>query len=179
MPWGYTNIPRAKVLHRIACSVELEHRREIRAEARTRGAAVRDPDRRPVGIDIDGARDPNVRPVRHPEVVFDRLIGIGQVLVGVRPTLRETEMPANDATRSQPVSRCACAFAMPAFNTRQGELRNTRLRQRDGGGAGGSMSSSTPGISGWGRRFSTRPDRPQRAARCGAPKSPLPGARRP
>jgi hypothetical protein len=101
----------AKILHRIARRVEFENRREIRAKARTRGAAVSDPDRGPVGVDINRARGSQRSARRHLEVLLDRLIGIGQVRVGGRPILRETrdacqrrdEKPAGD-----PLRLCGC-----------------------------------------------------------------------
>ena len=86
--------------------------------------------------------------------------------------LGETDLPHASAAEY---------FENPVMDLGHCERPRASARQFNGTAArlaGGCLQSS-PEISGWEHRASTRADRPARAARCGAPKSLRPGARRP
>ena len=84
IPCGKIISPRAEALHQLAGCVELQDRIERRAEAGVRAAALADPDRLAVAVDVDGARRAPRPPLGHLEVVLDRLVRIGQIVGRLR-----------------------------------------------------------------------------------------------
>jgi hypothetical protein len=91
----------AEALDQLTAGVELEHRIERRHLARricalVFTAALADPDRHAVLVDIDRARRAPLASLRELQRLFDRLVGVGEIVCGCDGVLREGDGAGED-----------------------------------------------------------------------------------